>query len=116
MGRIQVAPFAGDKESFLHGLRLGVHGGFSHSGEFTFFYGPVMLRGEVMGRHDILQTVGYWGAATVVLTGEMKQSRRGSRDRIPCPAANSATWVWTSRRTPDSRRTMWARTTTRASR
>ena len=126
MGRIQVAPFAANKDSFLHGLRLGVYGTFSHigqdgninptgwpgnvgtnelaatylvfpgapafrfahdryrvGGEFTFFYGPVMLRGEVMGRtdefvvaatgdHDILQTLGYWAAATVVLTGEKK--------------------------------------------
>lgn len=126
MGRLMVAPFAQDKDSFFHGLRLGVYGSFSRigqdantnptgwpgnigtnelavtylifpaapgfrfnddryrvGGEFTFFYGPVMLRGEVMGRNDefvvaatgrrdLLQTLGYWGAATVVLTGEKK--------------------------------------------
>jgi phosphate-selective porin len=52
-------------------------------GEFTYFYGPFMLRGEVMerndefviaatGKHDLLQTIGYYGVATVVLTGEKK--------------------------------------------
>jgi phosphate-selective porin len=33
MGRLQVQPFVGDKESFLHGLRLGVYGSFSHIGQ-----------------------------------------------------------------------------------
>jgi len=126
MGRLQLAPFAGNKESLLHGLRLGIYGSYSHigqdgninptgwpgnlatnelavtylvfpaapgfrfahdryrvGGEFTFFTGPVMVRGEVLsrndefviaatGRHDLLQTLGYWAAATVVLTGEKK--------------------------------------------
>lgn len=126
MGRLMLAPFAGDKESFLHGLRLGVYGTYSRigqdanvtptgwpgnvgtnelavtylafpaapgfrfggdryrvGGEFTFFHGPFMLRGEVMSRHDeftvtatgredLLEILGYWAAATVVLTGEQK--------------------------------------------
>jgi phosphate-selective porin OprO/OprP len=126
MARLQVQPFVGDKESLLHGLRLGVYGSWSQigqdgninptgwpgnlatnelavtylafpaapgfrfahdryrvGGEFTFFYGPAMIRGEVMGRsdefviaatgrHDLLQTLGYWACATMVLTGEKK--------------------------------------------
>jgi phosphate-selective porin OprO/OprP len=126
MGRVQVAPFTGDKESFLYGLRLGVYGSYSHigqdgninptgwpgnvatnelavtylafpaapgfrfagdryrvGGEATFFYGPCMLRGELMERTDefavaatggqgLLRTTGYYGVATVVLTGEKK--------------------------------------------
>jgi phosphate-selective porin OprO/OprP len=126
MGRLQVQPFVGDKESILHGLRLGVYGSFSHigqdgninptgwpgnlatnelavtylafpaapgfrfagdryrvGGEFTYYYGPFMLRGELMGRtdefsvlatgrEDLLRTIGYYAVATVVLTGEKK--------------------------------------------
>jgi len=52
-------------------------------GEFTYFYGPFMLRGEALsrtdefsitatGRHDLLRIMGYYGTATVVLTGEDK--------------------------------------------
>jgi phosphate-selective porin OprO/OprP len=59
-------------------------------GEFTWAFGPFMMRGEAMTRHDevhkpgsgggpdtynnLLATVGYYGEATFVLTGE---------DRIP---------------------------------
>jgi phosphate-selective porin len=59
-------------------------------GEFTWAYGPFMMRGEMMTRHDevhkpgsaqgpdtynnLLATVGYYAEATFVLTGE---------DRIP---------------------------------
>jgi phosphate-selective porin len=57
-------------------------------GEFTWAVGPAMIRGEFMTRHDevlkpgagaavydnLLATVGYYGEATFVLTGE---------DRIP---------------------------------
>jgi phosphate-selective porin OprO/OprP len=58
-------------------------------GEFTYAYGPFMLRGEVMGRHDevvkpatggpftynnLLSTMGYYGEVSFVVTGE---------DRVP---------------------------------
>jgi phosphate-selective porin OprO/OprP len=56
---------------------------FRVGGELTYFYGPFMLRGELMertdefqivatGSHGLLRTVGYYGVATVVLTGENK--------------------------------------------
>jgi phosphate-selective porin OprO/OprP len=126
MGRLQVQPLIGDKDSILQGLRLGVYGSFSHigqdgninptgwpgnlatnelavtylafpaapgfrfagdryrvGGEFTYYYGPCMLRGEVMGRSDefsvtatggegLLRSRGYYAVGTVVLTGEKK--------------------------------------------
>src|SRR5436190_16067103 len=127
-GRISVAPFVQDKESFLKGLRIGVYATLAHEGqnaginpvgwpgnlatnelavtymalalpatgrfygdryrvggEFTYAYGPVMVRGEMMQRHDeyvipatvrngLLATTGYYGEAVFVVTGE---------DRIP---------------------------------
>jgi phosphate-selective porin len=53
-------------------------------GEFTWAYGPFMMRGEMMQRHDevhrpgagvavnenLLATTGYYGEATFVITGE----------------------------------------------
>ncbi len=52
-------------------------------GEFTYYTGPFMLRGELLTRNDeftltaaggqgLLRTTGYYGTATVVLTGEKK--------------------------------------------
>jgi phosphate-selective porin OprO and OprP len=56
---------------------------FRVGGELTYFHGPFMVRGELMERtdefqilatnsHGLLRTVGYYGTATVVLTGEDK--------------------------------------------
>lgn len=125
--RITTAPFVGDKDSFLKGLRLGAYGSFAHigqnqginptgwpgnlatnelgvtylafttpagtrfagdryrvGGEFTYAYGPFMVRGEIMSRVDevvipgtynnLLKTMGYYGEAAFVVTGE---------DRLP---------------------------------
>ncbi len=153
--RLTTAPFAGDKDSFLKGFRIGGYATFAHEGqnnglnpaffgggyaaspgtniatnelavtylalpagagyrfygdryrvggEATFAYGPFMIRGELMSRHDevhkpgsnqgpdtynnLLATMGYYTEAAFVLTGEDRLPNARLQPRTPFSLAD----------------------------